>query len=304
MIDELRAMAIFAETIKQGSFRGAAKELNLSPSVVSYQVSQLEKSVGSALIYRSTRNLSLTSEGMSLYQHAVEMIQAAQQGLNQVSLGQDTLFGTLTITLPSALIKSEISKKISQFGRLHPNLQLHLRYTDDRHNLIQEGIDLAFGAGNMDDSSLMSKRVGEIRRKLVCAFDYWRERQGTSIAVNVAAGELTAVKLTPLYLSKWNWIKLAMLPSRRTLVNVNNERVDIDFESNISVNSVEAMTQLCINGSGIATPPDYLVEHEIKHNVLIELLPDWQVESIPLYAVWPSNVTQNSSTKRLLEFLL
>ena len=113
MIDELRAMAIFAETIKQGSFRGAAKELNLSPSVVSYQVTQLEKSVGTALIYRSTRQLSLTSQGKVLYQHATGMVQAAQQGLNQIILGQQELTGMLTLTLPSALIKSEISKKNS-----------------------------------------------------------------------------------------------------------------------------------------------------------------------------------------------
>jgi DNA-binding transcriptional LysR family regulator len=111
MIDELRSIAIFAETIKQGSFRAAAKELKLSPSVVSYQVTQLEKSVGTALIYRSTRHLSLTSEGTVLYQYALNMIQAAHQGLSQITLNKQELSGTLTLTLPSALIKSEISKK-------------------------------------------------------------------------------------------------------------------------------------------------------------------------------------------------
>lgn len=289
MIDELRAMAIFAETIKQGSFRGAAKELKLSPSVVSYQVTQLEKSVGTALIYRSTRKLSLTSEGGVLYQYALNMIQAAQQGLNQVAIEKQELRGTLTLTLPSALIKSEISKKISQFSKLHPFLNFKLFYTDDRQDLIHQGIDLAFRAGSMDDSNLKSKRIGEINRKLVCSYDYWKEN---------------LPPISPQDLTTWNWIKLDMLPNHRTLVNSAGEKCDIDFESNISVNSVEAMTQLCINGAGIATPPDYLIEKEIDNNTLVELLPNWQVESIPLYAVWPSNVFQNSSIKRLLEFLI
>ncbi|AAZ28069.1 LysR family transcriptional regulator [Colwellia psychrerythraea] len=289
MIDELRAMAIFAETIKQGSFRAAAKELKLSPSVVSYQVTQLEKSVGTALIYRSTRKLSLTSEGGVLYQYALNMIQAAQQGLNQVAIEKQELRGTLTLTLPSALIKSEISKKISQFSKLHPFLNFKLFYTDDRQDLIHQGIDLAFRAGSMDDSNLKSKRVGEINRKLVCSYDYWKE--------NIPP-------ISPQDLTTWNWIKLDMLPNHRTLVNSAGEKCDIDFESNISVNNVEAMTQLCINGAGIATPPDYLIEKEIENNALVELLPNWQVESIPLYAVWPSNVFQNSSVKRLLEFLI
>ncbi len=95
-----------------------------------------------------------------------------------------------------------------------------------------------------------------------------------------------------------------MLPNNRTLVNSTGEKCEISFESNISVNSVEAMTQLCINGAGIATPPDFLIEREIKNNDLIELLPNWQVEPIPLYAVWPSNIFQNSSAKRLVDFLL
>ena len=289
MIDELRSMAIFAETIKQGSFRAAAKELKLSPSVVSYQVTQLEKSVGTALIYRSTRKLSLTSEGGVLYQYALNMIQAAQQGLNQVAIEKQELRGTLTLTLPSALIKSEISKKISKFSKLHPFLNFKLFYTDDRQDLIHQGIDLAFRAGAMDDSNLKSKRIGEINRKLVCSYDYWKEN---------------ITPISPQDLTTWNWIKLDMLPNHRTLVNSSGEKCEIGFESNISVNSVEAMTQLCINGAGIATPPDYLIEKEIKNNALVELLPNWQVEPIPLYAVWPSNVFQNSSVKRLLEFLI
>tara|TARA_R110002050_G_scaffold239188_1_gene375318 strand:- start:2828 stop:3697 length:870 start_codon:yes stop_codon:yes gene_type:complete len=288
MIDELRSIAIFAETIKQGSFRAAAKELKLSPSVVSYQVTQLEKSVGTALIYRSTRHLSLTSEGTVLYQHALNMIQAAHQGLSQITSDKQELRGTLTLTLPSALIKSEISKKISQFSKLHPCLNFKLFYSDNRKDLILKGIDLAFRAGEMDDSSLMSKRIGEINRKLVCSYDYWKENE------------------RPIYphdLTKWNWIKLDMLPNYRTLINSEGEKCEIGFTSNICVNSVEAMTQLCINGAGIATPPDFLIEREIKSNVLVELLPNWQVEPIPLYAVWPSNVFQNSSAKRLLDFL-
>jgi len=289
MIDELRSMAIFAETIKQGSFRAAAKELKLSPSVVSYQVTQLEKSVGTALIYRSTRKLSLTSEGVVLYQYALNMIQAAQQGLHQVALDKQELRGTLTLTLPSALIKSNISNKIAQFSKLHPLLSFKLLYTDDRQDLIHKGIDLAFRAGAMDDSNLKSKRVGEINRKLVCAYDYWQE--------NIKP-------ISPQDLTAWNWIKLDMLPNRRTLVNATGEKCEIIFNSNISVNNVEAMTQLCINGAGIATPPDYLIEQEIKNSTLVELLPNWQVEPIPLYAVWPSNVFQNSSSKRLLEFLI
>jgi len=288
MIDELRSMAIFAETIKQGSFRAAAKQLNLSPSVVSYQLTQLEEYVGTALIYRSTRNLSLTSQGAVLYEHALNMTQAAQQGLNQVISQEQQLKGTLTITLPSALIKSTITAQIAQFSQQHTCLDLKLLYTDKRQDLIDQGIDLAFRAGEMADSTLKCKRVGQIDRTLVCAPSYLK---GHSIPTN--PNELTGL----------NWIKLDMLSNHRTLISASKEKHKVSFESNVSVNSVEAMTQLCINGAGLATPPNFLIEKEIANNTLIQLLPKWKVEPIPLYAVWPNNVNQNLSTKRLLDFI-
>jgi len=288
MIDELRAMAIFAETIKQGSFRAAAKELKLSPSVVSYQLTQLEKYVGTALIYRSTRNLSLTSQGSVLYEHALNMTQAAQHGLSQVISQEQQLSGTLTLTLPSALIKSKITAQIAQFGRQHPQLKLKLLYTDKREDIIEQGIDLAFRAGEMDDSNLKCKRIGEINRTLVCSPEYLK-----GVKTPTCTNELTTL----------NWVKLDMLINQRTLINANNEKHTVSFESNISVNNVEAMTQLCINGAGVATPPNFLIEKEIANNTLIQLLPKWEVEPIPLYAVWPNNVHQNLSTKQLLDFI-
>ncbi|KPZ51595.1 HTH-type transcriptional regulator DmlR [Pseudoalteromonas sp. P1-13-1a] len=288
MIDELRSMAIFAETIKQGSFRAAAKKLQLSPSVVSYQVTQLENHLGTALIYRSTRNLSLTNEGKVLFQYALSMVESAHQGLNLVTSKQQELRGTLTVTLPSALIKSDISRNIAKFAKSHALLNLNFIYTDERQNLIEQGIDIAFRAGEMEDSNLIATRVGEIKRKLVCSYEF---------------AQMIEEPISPVDIEQYNWIKLTMLPNRRTLIDANGEKVDISFKSNVSVNSVEAMTELCLNGLGIATPPDYLVEKGLKDRSLVELLTNWKIEPIPIYAVWPSNVFQSSNAKRLLSFL-
>jgi len=288
MIDELRAMAIFAETINQGSFRAAAKKLQLSPSVVSYQISQLESRLGVALLYRSTRSLSLTMEGKELYEHALSMLESANLGINSVTSKHHELRGTLKLTLPTALIRSKITKQIAQFGKQNPLLDLDLIFTDDRKNLIENGIDIALRAGEMEDCNLVATRIGEIERKLVCSYAFF-----LSLTDPIA----------PLDLENCNWIKLEMLPFRRTLVNADGVKVEVNFKSNISVNSVEAMAEFCIHGLGVATPPNYLVERELKNKTLIELLPEWRVEPIPLYAVWPNNVFRSRNAKRLLDFL-
>ncbi len=288
MIDELRAIAIFAETIRQGSFRGAAKSLALSASVVSYHITQLEERVGTALIYRSTRKLSLTHEGEILYQHANDMLSSAQQGLSKVTSTGTEATGKLTVTLPAALTRAPITREIAQFSRLNPGVELHIGYTDERQDIIATGIDLAISAGHLPDSSLKSKRIGEVERKLVCSPEYWSQQKKPT---------------RPKDLASWNWIKLEMLPNYRILLKPGRKPVQINFTSHVYVDSVEAMTQLCVCGLGLATPPNYLVDEALASGKLIEVLPEWCVEPIPVYALWPRNVSDSSNTRRLLDYL-
>jgi DNA-binding transcriptional LysR family regulator len=289
MINDLRAMAIFAETVKQGSFRGAAKLLDLSPSVVSYHITQLEQRLGTALIYRSTRKLSLTHEGKILLQHANTMLASAQQGLNEITADNNKPTGSLTITLPSGLTRAPISHQIAEFSLLYPGIALHILYTDVRQDIIADGIDLAVRAGTLSDSSLKSKRIGHIERKLVCSKTFWEKRSHNPTH--------------PHQLSLWRWIKLAMLPNTRTLINADQQHEVVHFDSHVVVDSIEAMTQFCFLGLGLATPPSFLVRDALISGELVEVLPHWQVNSVPLYVVWPENVTANSNTWRLLDHL-
>jgi DNA-binding transcriptional LysR family regulator len=288
MIDDLRAIAIFAEMAKQGSFRGAAQVLGLSPSVVGYHVSQLEKHVGTALVYRSTRKLSLTHEGEILYQHARDMLTSAREGLSKVSTDNNEPGGKLTVTLPSALTRAPVNYEIAEFCKLHRGIDVHISYTDVRQDLIANGIDIALRIGDMEDSSLKSKRIGQVERKLVCSPDYWAQQ---------------AEPKHPQDLASWHWIKLAMMPSSRSLINIDKQSEQITFNSHLTVDNVEAMTQFCILGLGLATPPDFLVEEPLDSETLVEVLQEWQVAPIPLYAVWHANASDNSNTRRLLNFL-
>lgn len=285
MIDDLKAIAIFAEMAKQGSFRGAAKMLGLSPSVVSYHVGQLEQRVGTALIYRSTRKLSLTHEGQVLYEHAKAMIDAAETGLSEIAGETAKPKGKLTVTLPSLVARGPLNMRIAEFCKRYPGITLNLIYTDTRQDLIANGIDLAIRAGNMPDSSLKSRRIGEIERKLVCSAEYYESREAPR---------------TPKDLEGWDWIRLSMLSPSRVLIGPKGERVPVEFESRVFVDAVEASTQFAILGIGLATPPSFLIEEELGTGILIDPLPEWQVEPIPIYAVWPQNASMNNNLKLLL----
>ena len=239
MIDELRAMAIFAETADKGSFRLAAKSLGLSPSVVSYHISRLETSLDTPLLYRTTRSLSLTHEGQQLYKRAAEMLATAKAGLEEISSGAIHLQGKLVITLPTALTRHTITREIADFVATHPGLQVQLLFSDQRQDLIDHGIDLAIRAGDMPDSALKSKKLGILQRKLIAANDLLRTHGNPQ---------------TPLDVQTWPWIHLIPMPPRRQIKDPEGNYHNLSFGSAISVNSVEAMTQLCIQGLGVATP--------------------------------------------------
>ncbi len=288
MIDDLRAVAIFAKTVEAGSFRQAAKELKLSPSVVSHHIAQLEERLGVTLLYRSTRQLSLTQEGKTLFGHAKDMLMAAEQGLNSIALQSPEPTGRLSITLPSFFTKSKLIQSIADFAKTYPKIALSLYFTDIKQDLIQEGIDLAFRIGELSDSALKAKKLFDMPRKLVASPAYMKTHEKPQ---------------KPQDLADWDWIGLKMRSYRRTLIHQSGEQCELEFKPRIIADSVEAVSQLAVTGLGLATPPAFLVDAALKQNELIEILPTWEISSLAVYAVWPPNTMKSALTFRLLSFL-
>lgn len=288
MIDELRALAIFAKTVEAGSFRTVAKELKLSPSVVSHHISQLEERLGVTLLYRSTRHLSLTQEGENLFRAAKAMVQAAENGLNTITHQSLEPSGKLTITVPALLTRSSLVKDLATFAQTFPKIALSISFSDVQQDIIREGIDLAIRVGNLKSSTLKAKRLFDMKRKLVVAPSYLENRKRTN---------------KPQDLTNWDWIGLKMRSDQKTLVNKAGKTFQINFQPRIIVDSVDAVCQLAIAGLGLATPPSFLVEENIQQGLLVEPLPAWGVESLGVYAVWPPNASKESLTFRLIQFL-
>lgn len=280
-------MAIFAEVVKSGSFREAAKSLSLSPSVISYHISQLEDKTGSALLYRSTRKLTLSSDGEVFYQQVLKMLEAANKGIELLSCNQSEPTGHIRLSLPTALSNSLINYKIAEFALKHPKVSLQIDYSDTRTDIIDKRIDLTIRAGELDDSDLKSTKLGELERILVCSPAFYRKHQ---------------LPTSPADLSNWQWLKLEQLPNKRTFLSSNKSMV-VEFESQLTVNSVEAIYQYCLNGVGLAVLAKSQADKAIESRELIQVLPKWQVKPLPLNAVWSKNIREGSVVKLLLSYL-
>ena len=288
MINDLKAIAIFVEVVRNGSFRRAAHQLNLSPSAVSYNVAQLEKRVGNALLYRSTRKLSLTTEGEHLYQRASTLLAGVRESLSDIAGTDSTIRGRLVISATSALIHSPADQTIARFCKSNPNVDIDIHYTDERQNLIEEGIDLVLRAGEMPDSSLKSRLIMYIERKLVCSKTYYLARSQPQC---------------PSDLSDWQWVKLTMMPDKRTIRKAKSV-VDLEVKfQQLSVNNVQAMVNLGILDMGLISPPSYMVKNLLEEGTMVEVLPEWVMDPIPVYAVWPGSTTRNRNVQALVEMI-
>ena len=169
MIDQLRQMAIFAKTIDHGSFRGAARDLRLSPSVVSHHISQLEEHLGVALIYRSTRKLSLTPQGETLLQAARKMLEAVESELLELSLSATEPSGELRLTLPSVLSQSHLTDLIAAFSMRYPRIRISLDFSDIRKDLMDGGLDIAIRMGFKRKNAGSSRKLFKVNRKIVAS---------------------------------------------------------------------------------------------------------------------------------------
>ena len=288
MLNQLRQIAIFSKTVEHGSFRKAAAALHLSPSVVSHHIAKLEEDLGVALLYRSTRKLSLTSDGESLLVSARAMIDAAEEFLSVATNQKTQLIGELTIALPAVMERSDLVNHIGTFAKLHPSVMLKLDFSDTQSNLIQEGVDIAIRMGWLEDSSLKARKLYDVDRVVVASKAYLKSKPK-----QISLEEVES----------WDWIELSPVGLNNIFSFSNDSKQIFRPKSRIRVNSAYAIHQLVSNDNGVAALPKFLTENEIASGKLVRVLPNIEIKPVGVYAVWPPNAPKGGLTNRFVEHL-
>lgn len=288
MLNHLRAMAVFAKTVELGSFRAAAAALQLSPSVVSHHISHLEEQLGVALLYRSTRTLSLTRDGERLIGAAQDMVTAVEDGIHAVRDHASKLSGELRVTAPALLAQSRITEKIALFLREHPDVKVTIDYSDEPRNVVSESMDVAFRMGWLRDSALKARKLYDVSRALMVSRSYMKGR---------------AVPKTPKDIEKWDWLELASVPLRPVFRHATHKTVTLRPAARLTANSAFAAYHLAANGAGVAILPRTLAEDDVRAGTMEIILPDWKLESIAVYAVRPSNAPREGLAAEFVNYI-
>ena len=288
MIIHLRALAVFAKTVEHGSFRAAARALELSPSVVSHHISQLEEQLGVALLYRSTRTLSLTRDGERLIGAAQAMVTAAETGINDVLDHASGLSGDLHVTAPAVLAQSPLADNIADFLKVHPDVRILIDYSDERRDVVVDGIDVAIRMGWLRDSALKARKLYDVERVLMASRSFLAGRP---------------VPKSPKDIEEWDWLDLASVTLKPVFRHASHNTVTIRPKSRLTANSASALYQLVARGAGIATLPRFLAEADIHAGTMEVLLPEWTLPSIAIYAVRPQNAPRDGLTAAFVNAL-
>lgn len=288
MIDDLRAMAIFATVAETGSFSAAGRQLRLATSGISQHVTKLEERLGVTLFYRSTRSLSLTNDGRRLLEHVQRMMSAAEDGLNSIADISSEPAGALTVTLPAFMANSTFEIAMWDFMRNHRAIAMTVKYLDRNFDLVAEGIDLALRMGEMPDSALRSRRLGNFGRKLVCAPSYL-----------ASAGPLE----TPDNLRTSDFVSMQGLSDQFLLIKGDQKETIHTNRGRVLVDSFIALRSALRAGLGIQRMPATVAQDDLKSGALVELLPDWSIPDLGIYAVWPDTSRRSSLTRLLVDHL-
>jgi DNA-binding transcriptional LysR family regulator len=268
-------LAEFVETARSGSFTAAGALLGLTPSAVGKSVSRLEARVGTKLLHRTTRRLTLTHEGEAYLETCLAVLGELDGAEKSLATGRTSVVGRVRLDLPAAFGRRHVMPILVALGQVHPGLNFAVMFSERTIDVVDEGADLAVRIGSLDDDSdLVARQLGT-QKLVICASPVYLEAHGRP----QAAGELMTRdciigwrrKTRPTWL-----LKEADGRSRAHEVKVRHEFSDGD-----------AMVAAVLAGCGLCQLPTWLIDEHLRNGSLVTVLDPFAGSEMPIHAVWP-----------------
>jgi LysR family transcriptional regulator AphB len=288
MID-LNDMAIFAKVVDQGGFSAAGRALELPKSKISRRVSELEDRLSVRLLERTTRKVQITEVGRVFYRHCKRIEEEAENASVSVSQMLESPRGLLRIGASVTTGQYLVSPLIAEFMTLYPEVQLEIDLSNRRMDILEEGFDLLIRIGQLKDSTLISKRLGESRLFLYASPAYLEARGAPLHPEDLA--EHCCLMMSDVG-SPTQWRLIGPTDTRR-----------ITIVPRATVNDFPSLRQVVLNGGGVAELPGYLCAEHEREGRLLRVLPDWSFPPVEFHALYPSHRGATPKLRVFLDFI-
>ncbi|MDD0844144.1 LysR family transcriptional regulator [Pseudomonas sp. Gutcm_11s] len=273
--DRLEAMRAFCRIVELGSFTRAAEAMGLAKTTVSGQVLALETQLGVKLLHRTTRRVSPTTDGSAYYERARAVLEDLDELESSVSHSRGVAHGRVKVEMPSPVGRFLVIPALPDFVARHPLVRLDVGCSERVVDLVQEGVDCAIRGGPVNTPDLVCRPIGQMRFIICATPDYLAQHPPLN---------------HPSQLANLRYLAFVFPGSGRQKVNVlrrGEESFLIEQEPAMRFNSGGAYIAAAEAGLGFATVPAAEAQQPLAEGKLVEVLPDWRLESMPMSLVYP-----------------
>lgn len=280
-------LEIFAKVVSTGSMSLAGRALGFSPAVVSKRIKRLEDRLGTRLLQRTTRQISLTEAGQGFYDRVLGILSGIEEAEYYISGRSAQMQGTLKVTAPTSFGRTHVAPHLKSFMDMHPGLAIHLVLSDEFTDIVGEGFDLAIRIAELTDSSLVARRLAPVRR-LLCASPDYLAANGTPQTIE----DLKQHRCLPAHNNDaWR------LEGPEGLLSLRPEGM-------LVTNSSEVVREAVISGLGIALRSTWDISRELKDGRLVHILTAYEgSRNVALSAVYPSRQFLPAKVRLFIDYL-
>ncbi len=285
---DLNELLVFTRVVQAGSFTAAARLLGMPKSTVSRKVAELEERVGARLLQRTTRKLGLSDAGRAYFDHTARIVAQAEEAERALGRLEAAPRGLLRATAPLSL--SVLAPIVAEYLSRYPEVRLELLCNDRRVDLVEEGFDVAVRVGRLEDSSLVLRPLGAIRRVLVAAPSYCAAHGAPKAPAELAhhAGIVFSGSPDP---TLWS-------------LRGTGARVSVRVPARVVANDLDVVREAARAGLGVAWLPEFAAEGDLRERRLVRLLPSWCSDDVPLQAVYPTARLLSPKVAAFVELLV
>lgn len=291
MEHDLNDMMVFLSVVETGSFTFAANKLGIPKANISRKVSRLEKKLSITLLERSTRSQHLTEAGKRYLVHCKRIHEELTLATTTVSELLHSYKGDLKIGASVSTGQLILKPALAQFMHLYPEINVQLNLVNRRVDFIEEGFDLVIRIGRLADSTLIAKKLGTTTRKLFASPAYLAKHGKPTSVTQLIEHQLLI--MNPIN----NDLRLSLL-------SMQGESFTINCKPRLLVDDFAILKQSLIDGLGIAVLPEYMSHEAVSTGILVNVLPDWGMEAVDIYALYPRNRAKIPKVKAFLDFVV
>ena len=292
-MDRLLSMRVFQKVIDEGGFAAAARALDMSPAVVTRLVADLENHLGTRLLHRTTRRVSLSPAGENYLNRVRGILQDIDEAHSIASAQTSEPKGVLRVLTPPVLATFLLAPLIAEFRALHPKIRLHVE-VDSHEDLPIEDYDVTLLPTNdAFDADIVARKVSDTEAILVCSPEYIRRHGTPATPTDLAQHELLRLRAQGMVQRVWR------------LRNSHSDEVfELVAEPSLWINHTETLLRATLDGAGITSVAVALAAPHLARGELVRVLHPWITDRLRLYVALPSRKFMPERTRVFLEFII